>query len=779
MPKQLLPYLIACCVITEVSAAAEEKNASTEKHITLDEMTVTTTATKTEITAAEAPATVRIVNRDKINERRVNRLGDAMREIPGLYLMGSVFGDQASGTNRATTTIRGIQGGNRALFMLDGQSLNNAQTGSANLSAIVMDDVERIDFVPGPFSSLYGSYALSGVMNILTKTPDKREFKFRTSGGGGQDGSSPDQWNIAGIYRDRFKNGLGISIGGNFNQSFGYTNSYLIKTATPSANAVGATRVTGAVPTVDIFSSPAYQLGDVGASTFGEGNAFAKLYYDFSPNTHAMIGYSFFRSEVSADEPYSTYLRNNLNQPVSSGNLVFNDNGFKRLALRETEFSTTPSNEEISRYFTRFDHKFDNDLSIKADFSFQDRTIDTALYSTTAVTANFNGGPGELQALPTDQRINGKLEFSYPFYSSALPDWLSTHNLVAGFDASQDDMHRIRYNLSNWRDMGSQTQTIYDASGTSNTYGVYLQDEWMPHEQVSVYLGGRVDNWRSTGKVQQFAPLLAYQRDYEERTFTQFSPKGALVYKPFDNLVLKGSAGLSFRPPTTFDLYTTSVANSNRFGILSRVTTEASPNLKPEQAFSWEIGAETSFDTGTNVNFTYFETQLTDLFYGKDIVTGTANDVRQTSNTGKAEIFGVEAALRQKIIEDISFFGNISYAKTKITENQGDPTTVGKELTRAPKLMWNLGVEGKYKDFSGSLIGRVVGKSYNDAANRDTARGVSGAWDAFYLLDGKIGYEIIKGVKTNFSVQNILDEKKYQSSQLAGRTFIGEVAFQF
>ncbi len=777
MRNCVLPYLIAYCVITEANAVTNNK---VEKDIVLDEMTVTSsTATKTEKTAADSPATVRIVDRKSIDDRRVNRLGDTLREMPGLYLMGSAYGDQASGTNRATVTVRGITGSNRALLMLDGQSLNNAQTGAGNFSAIVMDDVERVDFVPGPFSSLYGSYALSGVMNVITKTPDKREFKLRTSGGGGGN-NSPDQWNMASIYRDKFANGIGISIGGNVNQSFGYTNSYLIKTAAATPNITGATQVIGANPTVDIFNAPAYQLGSIGPATFVEGNAFAKLYYDFSPKSHIMAGYSFFRSEVSANEPYNSYLQNKLTgQPVSSGTLTFNNNGLKRLTLRETEFSTTPSNEEISRYFSRFDHKFDNNLALKIDFSFQDRNIDTALYSTTAANTNFNGGEGELQALPTDQRINGKVELSYPLYAKVLPEWLSTHNLVAGFDASQDDMHRIRYNLSNWRDMSRRTQTIFDAHGTSNTYGVYVQDEWMPHEKLSVYLGGRVDHWSSTGQVQQSAPLLAYQKDYPERTFTQFSPKGALVYKPFENLTLKSSAGLSFRPPTTFDLYTTSVANSTRFGILSRVTTEAAPNLKPEQALSWEVGAETYFKTGTQFNLTYFQTYLTDLFYGKDIVIRTADDVRQTSNAGKAEIYGIEAALRQRIIDEVAFFGNVSYTRTKITENLGDPTTVGSELTRAPKLMWNLGIEGKYKDFSGSILSRFIGRSYNDAANRDIATGVSGAWDAYYQVDTKIGYEIIKGVKTNFAVQNLFDERKYQSSLIAGRTFIGEVSLQF
>ncbi len=769
MKSRWLLYILAGSSLTAAQAATDTM---------LKDMTVT--ASKTEKTVAEAPATVRVISQENITDRRVTRLGDAMREQPSWYAIGSAFGDQAPGTGRSDISIRGIRGSNRALFMLDGQPLNNAQSGAVNLSAIMMDDVQQIDYVAGPFSSLYGSYALSGVVNVLSKTPDKREFTLRVGGGSAGNNTAGDQWNGSGIYRDKFANGLGISVGVNYNQNFGYANSFLNKTFTSASSLGTSTSVAGAIPTTDAFNTPAYQLGQLSPSPFEEGNAFAKLYYDFSPKTHGMMGFSIYRSEVSANAPYVSYLQNSKGLPISSGNLAIRDgSNFNKLTLRETEFSTTPTNEEIKRYFARFDHQFDNKATLKADFSVQDRFINTGLFSTTDPKTNFNGGAGELSALPQDQRINGKLELGMPLHFSALPNWLATHNLIAGFDANEENMHRVRYNLSNWRDWNTKTETIYNASGTSNTYGGYVQDEWQPVDQLSVYAGGRVDSWSSSGKVQQMTPLLPYNKQYEERTFTQFSPKGAVVYKPLDNLVLKGSAGISFRPPTTFDLYTSSVANSNRFGILSRVTTEAAPNLKPEKAFSWEIGAETHFDTGTNLTATYYETDLTDLFYVKDIITGTANDLKQTSNTGKAKIRGVEATLKQTLVDGVWLFGNVSYTHTKITENLSDPNTVGKELTRAPKLMWNVGVEGEYQGVFGSVIGHYVDKSYADATNRDVAVGVQGAWDAYYLLDTKIGYEVVKGVKTSFAVQNLLDESYYQSALMSGRTFIGEVSVNF
>jgi iron complex outermembrane recepter protein len=767
MKFRWLAYLLASSSVTV--------HATTE---VLQDMTIT--ASKNKQTIADAPATVRVINQENITDRRVLRLGDAMREQPSWYAIGSALGDNAPGTGRSDISIRGIRGTNRALFMLDGQPLNNAQNGAVNLSAIMMDDVERIEYLPGGFSSLYGSYALSGVVNVISKTPEKREFFMRMGGGGAGNNTAGDQWNGSGIYRDKFSNGLGVAIGVDYHQNFGYASNFLNKTFTSSRTLSTSTLVNGAIPTTDAFNTPAYQVGQMSASPYEEGNAFVKLYYDFSPKTHGMLGFSVYRSEVYADEPYSSYLKNNKGQAISSGNLAIrNGRNFDKLTLRDTEFSATPTVEEIKRYFARFDHEFDNHATFKADFSVQDRFINTGLYSTTDTTTNFYGGVGELTALPEDTRINGKLEFGMPLQLSSLPDWLATHQLVAGFDANQDNMHRVRYNLSNWRDWNAKTKVIYDARGISYTYGGYLQDEWQPIKQFSVYLGGRIDSWSSTGQVKQYAPLVPYNQSYPERNFTQFSPKGSVVYKPLDNLVLKGSVGLSFRPPTTFDLYTTSVANTNRFGILSRVTTEAAPNLQPEKAFSWELSAETQFDTGTQLTTTYYQTDLTDLFYTKDIITGTANDLKQTSNAGKAKIYGAEATLKQKLIDKVNLFGNVSYTHTQITENSSDLTAIGKQLTRAPQLMWNVGIEGQYKDAFGSIIARYVDKSYADAANRDTAANVQGGWDSYYLVDTKIGYEIVKGVKTSFAVQNLLDESYYQSALMPGRTFIGEVAVNF
>jgi iron complex outermembrane recepter protein len=180
MKLRCVAYLVATSSLTTAHATT-----------VLNDMTVT--ASKTEKSVAEAPATVRIISQENITDRRVTRLGDAMREQPGWYAIGSAFGDQASGTGRSDISIRGIRGSNRALFMLDGQPLNNAQSGAVNLSAIMMDDVERIEYVPGAFSALYGSYALSGVVNVLSKTPTKREFSMRVGGGGAGNNTAGDQ----------------------------------------------------------------------------------------------------------------------------------------------------------------------------------------------------------------------------------------------------------------------------------------------------------------------------------------------------------------------------------------------------------------------------------------------------------------------------------------------------------------------------------------------------------------------------------------------------------
>ena len=74
------------------------------------------------------------------------------------------------------------------LVLLDGMPLNSAYTGNVQFGGLAPEDIRQIEVIRGPFSSLYGGYAMGGVVNILTKMPEKEEVTMKGAYG------SNDYW---------------------------------------------------------------------------------------------------------------------------------------------------------------------------------------------------------------------------------------------------------------------------------------------------------------------------------------------------------------------------------------------------------------------------------------------------------------------------------------------------------------------------------------------------------------------------------------------------------
>lgn len=132
----------------------------------LDEVVVT--ATKTKQAKNEAPASVDVVTGEEIREKNLNFADQSLRELPG------VFSERRGGTSGiadsfAPLHLRGMPNASQSLVLLDGQPMNNYE-GNVHWWAIPVENIDRVEVVRGPFSSLYGGGAMGGVVNIITKT---------------------------------------------------------------------------------------------------------------------------------------------------------------------------------------------------------------------------------------------------------------------------------------------------------------------------------------------------------------------------------------------------------------------------------------------------------------------------------------------------------------------------------------------------------------------------------------------------------------------------------
>ena len=162
--------------------SAGQPSQETQSGVTLDEVVVT--ATKTEEKRKDIPNAVVIVDEAQIQESPAKTLGELLANEPGIDWR--TFGDY--GGAREEILIRGMDA-NATQVRLNGVSINSPSLGTADVSKIPLNAIERIEVVKGSGSLLYGSGAMAGTVNIITKSPQKGVTAARAEAGAGTEGS--------------------------------------------------------------------------------------------------------------------------------------------------------------------------------------------------------------------------------------------------------------------------------------------------------------------------------------------------------------------------------------------------------------------------------------------------------------------------------------------------------------------------------------------------------------------------------------------------------------
>ncbi|MBN2887466.1 MAG: TonB-dependent receptor plug domain-containing protein, partial [Chromatiaceae bacterium] len=129
--------------------------------LTLDPLVVT--ATRTPQSAAATLASVTLIERETIERQQARSLPDLLRGLPGVTLVENGGPGQS-----ASLLLRGTDS-DHLLLLIDGVRVGSATLGGAALQDLPLDAIERIEIVRGPRSSLYGSEAIGGVIQIFTR----------------------------------------------------------------------------------------------------------------------------------------------------------------------------------------------------------------------------------------------------------------------------------------------------------------------------------------------------------------------------------------------------------------------------------------------------------------------------------------------------------------------------------------------------------------------------------------------------------------------------------
>jgi iron complex outermembrane receptor protein len=168
---------------------------------------VIVTANRREQSLEDVPVSVSVLDATMMRQRNSLTIDDALRYVPGVNMTGPQI------------NIRGSSGyslgaGSRVLMLLDGVPLLAGDTGELLFESIPVGQIDRIEVVKGASSALYGSNALGGVINIITKPiSETTELDVRTYGGL-YDKPSSDQWKWSD--KSRFFHGQSLALSRKF-----------------------------------------------------------------------------------------------------------------------------------------------------------------------------------------------------------------------------------------------------------------------------------------------------------------------------------------------------------------------------------------------------------------------------------------------------------------------------------------------------------------------------------------------------------------------------------
>ncbi len=139
---------------------------------------VIVTATRFDIPLDQSPASVSLITSGDFENKQIRRVGDALREVPGLSIV------QTGSPGQLTSVfMRGLRS-EHTQVLLDGIPFNQGLAGLYNFADLTTDNLERIEVARGPQSTLYGPRALAGAIQLFTRQGSEAPEATFTSEGG-------------------------------------------------------------------------------------------------------------------------------------------------------------------------------------------------------------------------------------------------------------------------------------------------------------------------------------------------------------------------------------------------------------------------------------------------------------------------------------------------------------------------------------------------------------------------------------------------------------------
>lgn len=510
-----------CCglgIALSLSAPVASIAANTPQVIRSGDIIVS--GTRTERTKTDLPMAVDLVPQEEISRFAGQSIIDQLRDIPGIVVT------DGGGPGIKYIQIRG-ESTRRTLYLIDGQPISQQKSMQGGMPLIARNQIERIEVVKGPASVLYGSEAIGGVVNIITK-------KGGDSPIGGEVNLNYDSGN------DGFRHDYtlqGSKDGFEYNASFGKGSWGDRKTARETLDHAGTSirdplqkRKSGSGSDIQDYSL--YLGKKTDSLYYGVRYDFHDLAYDvYTPRTELM----------------DVYMSLPMTERRKLGAF------FEAKDLSETWKKVRV---DLYRQATNRDH-----------YIWRDAKMARPPMDFTTTTRTYN----------EQVTLGGEV----------VSEWeLGGHHLIAGLTVARDDIDGSYRTIT--RDgpavfppsLPATERSVYDADST--TTAAFFQDEWQITPATRLVGGVRLTRVSSALNFTD-DPGIAIQKDDSTDSHLGFSL--GLVHRVNDQLTLRSNYSQGYRHANIVEQYIGSPP-----GMGSSTSIAGNPDLKPETSHSIEFG---------------------------------------------------------------------------------------------------------------------------------------------------------------------------------------------
>ena len=702
---------------------------------------------------------------------------DAVKYLPSLFVRKRNNGD-----NQAVLATRtwGISSSARTLIYADDVLLsaligNNNTNGAPRWGMVAPEEIERIDFLYGPFAAMYPGNSIGGVLQITTRTPNKPEFTFKQT----EAFQTFDFYKTTNTYRTdqssaSFGNrwgDLSVFLAANVQNSYSQPLNWIT-----TGNALPQT-ITGAIPQLNRIYQTANVIGAGGLLHTDQANLKGKFVLDINDWLKATYTVGFFENDQQSR--VQTYLRD-------GGTATYGGPGIGA-AFATANFNLTQ--QQLANAFTlKTDTRgaLDGELVLTRFDYLKD--IQRNPFTVAATGAAFTD-------IGKIARLDGTNWTTIDAKGIWRASLVGQHEVSFGVHGDRYELISPVYQTPNWQSSIDATSVLYGNSlGKTQTVALWAQDAWRFAPQWKLTVGGRWEEWRAfdgfnlgykTSSInQQTGAITGPATAISQPTLdvVRFSPKASLSWEPSKEWQVTASVGVANRFPTVTELYQT-VTQAGQVFI-------PNPNLRPEQALATELAVERKFVDG-KVRLSLFEEHTRDALISQnttftDAITNTPTTQSIVTNVDRIRSRGAELAWQKDnvAIAHLELFGSITYVDARIVSDpafvSATTTAVGKRVPNVPEWRATLGATYRPTDqWAFTVVGRGQTKTFSTLDNIDTNPNVYQAFDPFVVVDARMQYKVSQNGTLNFGVDNIFNEKYHLFHPFPQRTFVvsGKVAF--